>query len=133
LVKAVEFRGASALELRPKGSGAREKAVKSGSRRDVTPLCHRRLRLTSILSEGSPSRGAPVTAFSVSSLRHSRIRLGSRRHTGIAAEKRLGGATADAAMASAMSGSDCVPVENSGVLGVVASEASGATTPHEGL
>jgi hypothetical protein len=58
-VKAVEFRGASALESRLKGSGAREKAEKSGSRRDVTPLCHRRLRSTSILSEGSPSCGAP--------------------------------------------------------------------------
>jgi hypothetical protein len=40
LVKAVEFRGASALKSRPKGSGAREKVVKSGLRRDVTPLCH---------------------------------------------------------------------------------------------
>jgi hypothetical protein len=59
LLKAMEFRGASTLEIRPKGSGAREKAVKSGSRHDVTPLCHRRLRLTSILSEGSPGHGAP--------------------------------------------------------------------------
>jgi hypothetical protein len=132
-VKAVEFRGASTLEIRPKGSGAREKAVKSGSRRDVTPPCHRRLRLSSILSDAPQAAAPPVTAFSVSSLGHSRGGLRSQRHTGMAAEKRLGGATADAAMASAMSGSDCVPVESSGFSGVVASEASGATTLHEGL